>query len=170
MNQALELYKVNKEIFDIIESSVDENGEISVEAIEQLDKLQVKKEDLIHSVGLTAIINGAESEKVMNEIRRLQAIKKHYDSRQSAAERLLRKSVKIGEEYSFDNLKIKWKKNPPKVETDPDLDLNDLQANFPELVKVEYSVDKNLIKEYHKNNKPLPEKVRVVQDLSLQIK
>ncbi len=171
MNDSLQLYEINKEIQEIIETCVDEEtGEISQEAEERFSKLQLKREDIIHSVGLSYFQNQAKSEAVMNEIRRLQAIKKQFDSKQNTCERLIKKTVKLGEEFKFENLQIKWKKNPPKVVTDDLLDLNEVQSSFPELVKVEYSLDKNLVKQYAKDGKPLPEGIKTVQDFSLTIK
>lgn len=173
MNDYIQLYNINQEIFDLINNGVnEETGELTPEVAERFQQLQLKKEDIIQSVGLTHIINKAEAEKVDAEIKRLQSIKSFYSKREDAAKRLIQKFIRLGEEYKFPNLQIKYKKNPPKVVVDDLIDLDTMYESGSTLVKrdISYSLDKNLVKEFHKDNKPLPDGVRVVQDFSLTIK
>jgi transcription-repair coupling factor (superfamily II helicase) len=171
MNDYIQLYNINQEIYELINTNIDEEtGELSQEASERFDKLQMKKEDIIQSVGLTHIINKAEAEKVDTEIKRLQSIKSIYSRREEAAKKIIRKFVKLGEEYKFPNLQVKWKKNPPSVVEDDLLDLEELRDTNPNLVKVSYSLDKMWVKELYKDGKPLPEGIAVRQDFSLQIR
>jgi len=153
------------------ENSIDQNtGELTEEAIKKLDSLEIQKKDLIHYVGLSYFNYKAESGKVDAEIERLQNIKKHYTTRENSAKKLLSKYVRLGEELKFDNLEIKWQKNPPSIETDGFVDLAELEKQQPELVNLEYSLNKKKVKELAKAGQPLPQGIRVKQDYSMRIK
>lgn len=167
------LYQINSELNAILdnEEAIDfETGEIKPEAAERIKALELKREDLIHFVGLSYFTFKAKKEAVDLEVKRLTEIKRSIARKEELAKKILSKNVFLGEEFDFQNLIIKWKKNPPSVEVDPDLDLLQLANEKPELVKVEYSLDKIRIKEMAKEGLPLPEGIRIVQDNSLLIK
>lgn len=173
MNLSLQLYDIHKGLMELLEdeNSVDQTtGELTEEAIKRLGSLEIQKKDLIHYIGLSYFNYKAESGKVDAEIERLQNIKKHYTTRENSTKKLLSKYVRLGEELKFDNLEIKWQKNPPAVEVDDFIDLEQLKASNPELVKTEYSLDKKRVKELHKAEKPLPQGIRIKQDFSMRIK
>lgn len=173
MNNYMQLYNINQEIFDLINNGVDEEtGELTTETSERFQQLQLKKEDIIQSIGLTHIVNKAEAEKVNEEIKRLQSIKSHYSRREEAAKKMLQKFIRLGEEYKFSNLVVKYQKNPHRVIVDDLIDLERLHdAGSALIIKdISYSLDNKLIKEYYKNGKPLPEGISVAQEFSLRIK
>lgn len=171
-NLSMQLYEVNSEILALLnnENLIDqETGEIKGDFDNTVKALNIKREALIHGVGLINRTAEADAATVDAEIKRLQAIKKIHAVKAEATDKILNRYVYEGEEFKFANLLIKWKKNPPRVEND-EIDLNELQDTNPDIVKIEYSLDKNRIKEMKKNNIPLPAGIRVVQDYKLTIK
>jgi len=174
-NVSFMLYDINKQFAELIEdenSINQETGELTLEASEKMKALDIQREDLIHYIGLSHFNYKAEVEKVNSEIERLEAIKKSFQVKENSLRRLLEKTVRVGEDFKFSNLQIKWQKNPPSVETDLELNLEELHNQNPELVsaKTVYSLDKAKIKEMKKEDKPLPKGIRVIQSNSMRIK
>ena len=174
-NVSFMLYDINKQFADLIEdenSINQETGELTTEATEKMKALDIQREDLIHYIGLSHFNYKAEAEKVDSEIERLQNIKKSFVNRENSLKRLLERTVRVGEEFKFSNLQIKWAKNPPSVEVDELLNLEELHSQNPELVKVttSYQLDKVKIKELKKEDKPLPKGIRVIQNNSMRLK
>lgn len=176
-NVALQLYDINNDFRSLIEDEENinqETGELTDDAIKKLDELGLQKQDLIHYVGLSYHTYNAEVSEVDAEIDRLTKIKKQRLGKVNAMKKLIEKNVRLGEEMKFENLEIKWKKNPPKTEIDEiGFDLLAFEKSYPELVErnpVLKSGTKNLFKEWHKENKPLPQGVKIIQNHSLVIK
>ena len=174
-NVSLQLYEINEAFKSLVEDEENinpETGELTDEAVKKLDSLGLQKQDLIHYIGLSYHTYLAEVQEVDIEIERLSKIKKHRNSKVNAMKRLLEKHVYLGEEMKFGNLEIKWKKNPPSVDVQDGLDLEEMHKAMPDLVRVNvsYALDKVKIKELHKANKPLPRGIKVIQNHSLQIK
>ena len=173
MSISLALYQINDEFRSLIENEENINpntGELTEEANKKLDALGFQKQDLIHYIGLSYHTYNAHILEVDAEIERLSKIKKHYQNNVSSMKHLLEKNIEIGDELKFNDLEIKYKKNPPAVDTDDELNLIELQKTNPELVKTSYSLDKIKVKELFKADKPLPAGIRVIQNHSLMIK
>ncbi len=166
----IQLYEVSKELDALLNQADPETGELPENIIEQIDALTIERDTLINQAGLIYKMAELDADKVDEEIKRLQSIKKFYTRKSEVMERLLNKTIRLGEEFKFSNLIIKWRKNPPKVETTDLLDLNELQDTNPELIKIEYSLDKAKVKELAKNNIPLPAGIKVIQEHKLTIK
>lgn len=167
MNNSLQLYYINKDIEDILFNSVDEEtGEILPEAFEKIEALELKKEDLIHNVGLANVQAKMNESAVSEEIKRLQAIKKSLTSRKEAAKRFLEKHLEPGTKFEFDNLKISWRKSQ-EVVLDELTEVDDLPDEF---VRVKKEVDKTAIKNSYKATNTLPEGVKVIDKQNIQIK
>lgn len=176
-NISLQLYDINNDFKSLIEDEDNinpETGELTEDAIKKLDELGLQKQDLIHYVGLSYHIYNAETSEVDAEIDRLTKIKKQRLNKVNAMKKLIEKNIRLGEEMKFANLEIKWKKNPPKTEIDEvAFDLLSFEKVYPELVErnpVLKSGTKNLFKEWYKENKPLPQGIKIIQNHSLVIK
>ena len=170
MNGQFQLYKIHNEIQSLVESYIDpETGEMTDVAAAHFNTLQMKREDAIHQLCLVNLESKAKSEAVMNEIRRLQSIKKTLDNHASASERIISKELADGETYEFENAKISYRKSET-VEYDPELDLSQIAFDRPELIEITYSLKKSEVKKQAKDGKPLPEGIMIVRKNNLQIK
>jgi len=172
MNTSLKLFNINESIESIIndENSVDPlTGEFSPEAVAKFESLQLERADMIKSIGLANIFHNSQSESVNNEIKRLTEIKKYYESKAEAAKKFLQKHLEIGEKFDFDTLKISWRKSEETL-IDELLDLTQFSIDYPELVKIETVIKKAEIKALHKEGKPLPVGIKIIEKQNLQIK
>ena len=176
---AFALYKINNEIDGFISSFVDtETGEMLSIAEAHFNNLSLKREEVIHQIGLAHVLNNAKSDAVDTEIKRLQAIKKSIDNRASLAKRLIEKELQENESFEFENLKISWKKNPSSIDYDTEMDtdmeqqfLEQLSITNPDLVGTKYTLKKKEVKELYKTTSTLSEGLTVIDDRkSLQIK
>lgn len=177
MNFSLQLYDINNEFKSLIEDEDNinsETGELTEDAIKKIDGLGLQKQDLIHYIGLSYHIYNTEVSEVDAEIERLTKIKKQRLNKVASMEKLIEKNIRLGEEMKFENLEIRWKKNPPKTEIDEiEFDLVAFEKSHPDLVErkpILKSGTKNLFKEWHKDNIPLPRGVKIIQNHSLVIK
>ena len=167
---SFQLYKVEHQIDNFIETFIDkETGEIIPYAEGYFNKLQIKKEEAIHQIALSHLTNEAKSEVVSLEIKRLQSLKKSIDNRSKLAKRILEHHVAEGETYEFENAKIGWRKSA-QVDVDELLDLSELVLEYPDLIIVQHSLNKNEVKAMVKNDKPLPVGIEIIEKQNLQIK
>lgn len=172
MDTSLKLYNINEEIEEIIndENLVNqETGEFTEEGLKRFESLQLVKADIIKSLGLANIFYNAQTDMVANEIKRLQGIKKSYESRANAVKKLLTQNLTEGEKYEFDTVKISWRKSEETL-IDELLDLTQFSIDYPELVKIETIIKKAEIKALHKEGKPLPVGIKIIEKQNLQIK
>lgn len=170
MEGQFQLYKVHQKISELIEAMIDQDtGEINPVAIVQLNKLELQKEDAIHQLCLVHLESKAKAEIVALEIKRLTALKRSLEVREEASKRIIEREVPEGETMQFENAKISYRKSEA-VEVDDDFDLSQLAFEQPELVNISYSLKKDEIKKLVKDNKPIPEGIRIVKKNNIQIK
>ena len=170
MDNQFQLYKIHKEIQDLIESYINpETGEISDIANAHFNTLQLKREDAIHQLCLVHLESKVKADAVANEMKRLAAIKKSLDTTADAAERIISKELAEGETYQFENAKISYRKSEV-VEVDETMDLSQLAFDQPELVDISYSLKKTEVKKLAKNNKPIPDGITIIKKNNLQIR
>lgn len=140
-----QLYKIHNEVENLISSYINpETGEINAVANAHLNTLSLRREDAIHGITLSHLQNEAKADAVEKEIQRLEDLKTSISRRAEAAKRILENELQDGESFEFENCKISWKKNPVSVEADPDLNLDDLEFAYPDLVSTKQT--KSLIK------------------------
>lgn len=165
-----QLYKIDKEIDNFIETFIDkETGEIISYAQGQFNKLQMRREDVIRQIALSHLFNSAKSDVVANEIKRLQSLKRSIDNRAKLAKKIIEDELQEGETFEFENVKLSWRKSEV-VEVDELTDLSQYVLDYPELIEMNYSVNKNEVKSMEKEGKPLPFGISVVKKNNLQIK
>lgn len=168
-----QIYKVHKEIDDLITSQIDpETGELNAVASAHLNTLSLRREDAIHGLTLSHLQNSAKADVVDREIDRLTSLKKAIERRADAAKRILEQELQEGEVFEFENCKINWKKNPASVEVDPDINLEELEFDYPDLVKtdIKKSVIKKEAKAILESGKTINGLTLVTDKKSLQIK
>lgn len=165
-----QLYNVHKEVEQLIETMINpETGEVNAVVNAHLNTLTLKREDAIHQIAIANIANKAKSEMIAAEIKRLQTLKKQVENRSETAKRILENELTPGEVFEFNNVKISWRKSS-QVKVDEFIDVADLAINYPDLVKIEYSLDKTKVKEFAKDSIPLPEGISIEEKQNIQIK
>lgn len=170
MEGQFQIYKVNQQIHNLVEAMIDqETGEINPVAVIQLNKLEIQKEEAIHQLCLVHLESKAKAEAVAVEIKRLTALKKSLEVREEASKRIIEREVPEGETMQFENAKISYRKSE-SVEMDDDFDLSQLAFDQPDLVDIKYGLKKDNIKKLVKENKPIPEGIRIVKKNNIQIK
>lgn len=176
-NISLQLYEINESFRSLIENEENinpETGELTEDAVKQLDSLGFQKQDLIHYIGLSYHTYTADVAAVDIEIDRLSKIRQQRSKRVTSMKRLLEKNVRLGEEMKFKDFEVKWKTNPPKTEIDEvTFNLEEFEKSHPELIERKPTLKsgtKDLFKKWHKEEKPLPQGVRIIQNHSLVIK
>lgn len=162
-----QLYNINSKLYEIIDNY---DGEANEELLNRVDSLLKTKEAVIYNLGLYFFDIKSKIDSLTLEIERLNNLKNKFKKTIELIEKLFEKYVKEGEEYNFDLFSVKWRVNPPKIEEDLFLNLQDLKQKYPELVKIRYELDKTKVKEFYKKNNFLPEGISIKQNKSIIIK
>ena len=107
----MNIYEIDRRIEDIYENAINaETGEISPEAFEELDALQMERDGKIENMGLWHKNTVAESKAIAEEISNLQKRKKALDNRAEWQKRYLIYALH-GEKFSSPKLAISYRKS-----------------------------------------------------------
>lgn len=170
-----ELNSINNRIVNILKNNTDEEtGEINELILDELEGLELKKEELITVLALSfhdlnTMIQSIDNHPVMTEAKRLKELQKYYSQSVSSLKNLLSRVVPEGEKIETDRYKISWRKST-SYQIDDLIDLEELEKQYPQLVKVERSFRASEAKNYHKETGTLPEGIIEIKRNNLQIK
>lgn len=107
----MNLYEINREIEEVLENSIDmETGEISEEAIQRLNELQMEKDQKVENVALWHKNLMAESKAIADEIMVLQARKRSLDKRMEWQKKYLQFALD-GHKYESPKVAISYRKS-----------------------------------------------------------
>lgn len=164
------LYRVNSELSNLIETSVDpETGEISEEAWALIEQLTTKRTALVQDIGLYYKQLGYFTDACDQEI---EAVKKRKQQAVNIQERIKRLLVRAlnGEKLSTPNLTVTFRTSET-VETDPVFEIEELEKTNPDLVRVKVvkELDKVKIKELAKQG-ILPAGITIMKKTGVTVK
>lgn len=173
-----ELRKINNRITKILsdENNVnEETGEISEAVIDQLNALDLRKEEIIEVLALAfhdyrAMAESIKNDPVVLEAKRKLELAKQYEAGYNSLKNLLAKVVPEGDKIETENYKISWRKSSVVEVDELECNLEELYKKQPELVRAKFEIDKKIIKELSKANKPLPNGVTIEERNNLQLK
>ena len=160
------LNSINNSIVSIIASNVDEEtGEISEDVIEQLDKLQLSKDEITKVAGISYHQYKMLGEQVAAEKKRLYDLEKSYKSSMESFKRILEK-ILDGDTYECENFKVSYRKST-SLDLDDGVDIIEVPTQF-QRVKIE--LDKTALKEHLKTTGTLPNGVIQKENKNMVIK
>ena len=141
------LYEINHEIESVLENAIDlETGEISEEALQKINELQMAKDVKVENVALWHKNLLAESKAITEEIRNLQARKKSLESKLKWQESYLEYALQ-GSKFESPKVAITYRKSTA-VEIADVARFIEEHKDDPDLVatKVDYLPNKTQIK------------------------
>ncbi len=136
----------NDEIQSLMLDVEANDGVLNDELQSKFDNLLIEKNDKLVNCVYVISVQKAHLAAVDEEIKRLQAFKKHCQTVQKSVKRLIELNVNVDEKIMDDMgaVRISWRKNPDRLEvTDEKLLIETLEkSSYPNLVRVTKSVDK----------------------------
>ena len=159
------LYNINNEYLDLISQVENLEGELTTELE---NALTINKTELeVKSIAYIEVIKQRESlnERIDNEIKRLQALKKSNDTLVSKLKNNLLNAVNLFGNYDAGFLKLSTRKSKQVV---IDYDVNDLPKQY-KVVKVTETADKVAIKKAIESGETVYG-CRLVENVNLSIK
>ena len=159
------LYNINNDYLELI-SQVEEAEGVLTSELEQA--LTINKSELeVKSISYVEVIKQRESlnERIDNEIKRLQALKKSNDTLVSKLKNNLLNAVNLFGNYDAGFIKLSTRKSKQVV---IDYDVNDLPKQY-KVVKVTETADKVAIKKAIESGEEV-EGCRLVENVNLSIK
>lgn len=175
----LQLYRkhinqLNNALKELVEINVDEDtGELSNEVYEQLNAIEVQKEDIVRYATLTFNEYRVLHKTIKDEIRRLNDLAKRYERTMEGFKKMLLANVPEGEKIESDLYRISWRKSS-SVEIDQDYlaenllgedeFLKELESKYKDLVKVSRTLKKKEAKDLYKKTGTLPKGLKFVED------
>lgn len=166
MSDIFRVREINLKIEDILlENTNPETGEISEDALGQVQYLEIERNILIRDIAIAKINYEQESTLVDEEIKRLQSLKKQRKNRAEFLMKLLRSMIPEGEKIKFSDLEINWRKSKA-IESNENLNLFELSKTNPDLVRIKYELDKTACKK----SKALPQSIEIVEKLNMVVK
>ena len=141
------LYEINHEIESVLENAIDlETGEISEEALQRINELQMAKDVKVENVALWHKNLLAESKAITEEIRNLQARNKSLESKLKWQESYLEYALQ-GSKFESPKVAITYRKSTA-VEIADVARFIEEHKDDPDLVatKVDYLPNKTQIK------------------------
>lgn len=159
------LYNINNDYLELI-SQVEEAEGVLTPELEQA--LSINKSELeVKSIAYVEIIKQRESlnERIDNEIKRLQALKKSNDTLVSKLKNNLLNAVNLFGNYEAGFIKLSTRKSKQVV---IDYDVNDLPKQY-KVVKVTETADKVAIKKAIESGETVYG-CRIVENVNLSIK
>lgn len=164
----MNIYQIDKEIESVLDGAVDpETGEISPEALEKLDALNVEREQKIENVGLWYKNTLAESKAISDEISALQARKKSLDSKAEWQKKYLEYALN-GEKFETPKLAVSYRKSEA-VEFEDEAQFASFYADNDMLVSTVRKVNKTAVKKLLKSGEDIIG-AYVVERKNIQIK
>ena len=107
----MNIYQIDRQLESIYETAVDmETGEISPEAFEQIDALQMERESKVENMALWHKNTLAEAKAIGDEIKSLQGRKKALESRAEWQKEYLTYALH-GEKFSTPKVAISYRKS-----------------------------------------------------------
>lgn len=159
------LYNINNDYLELI-SQVEQAEGVLTPELEQA--LTINKSELeVKSIAYVEIIKQRESlnDRIDNEIKRLQALKKSNDTLVSKLKNNLLNAVNIFGNYEAGFIKLSTRKSKQVV---VDYDVNDLPKQY-KIVKVTETADKVAIKKAIESGEEV-EGCRIVENINLTIR
>jgi len=166
------IYSINNNfVRTITEHMNEETGEVSNDVLEELNKLEIKKEELTDCIALShfdyvALEKAIKEDPIVQEAKRRLELASRYSKTAESLKILLAKVVPEGEKFSTPYYSISWRKSTA-VELDEDVSLDELPDYC---VRIKKELDKTEIKNRNKNGEPLPKGVTVVTKNNIQLK
>lgn len=160
----MNLYEINANIMEAFEKAIDpETGEIlDAEAVEELEGLQIQRDDKIENILLWIKNLNAEAEALKKE-------KLAFADRQARAEKKIESLKKYvsdalaGEKFKTDRVAVTWRRSESVGYT------GDITALPAECIKVKTDVDKTALKNLLKSGVEIPG-AEITEKLNIQIK
>lgn len=171
-----ELNRINNSITRTLLENVDEEtGEINEAILDQLNAMELKKEELITVLALSfheynAHIQSIKNDPIVVEAQRKLALAKQYEQSVNSLKNLLARVVPEGEKIENEHYKIGWRKSSVVEVDELECDLEKIHKNNPALVEVEYKLKKTEVKNYWKSGKTLPIGISIEEKQNLQVK
>ena len=164
----MNLYEIDKAIEAVYDNAVDENGEISEEAIRQLEELNLARETKIENVALWHKNLLAEVNAIRAEIDNLAARKKSLERKMEWQKQYLEYALD-GNKFETPKVAISYRKSTTVEFGDIDKFVADHKGEEFIKVRTDYSPDKVLIKDLLKKGEQI-EGVQLVEHLNMQVK
>jgi len=164
------LYEINQEIESVLENAIDlETGEISEEALQKINELQIAKDAKVENVALWHKNLIAESKAIADEIKALQERKKSIEKKLEWQERYLELALQ-GQKFETAKVQISYRKSQAVEIDDLDKFIVGYKDN-PDLVtvKIDYAPNKTEIKKMLKEGQEIMGAV-LVERQNMQIK
>lgn len=176
----IQLYKekinsINNKAVNLLMSSVnEETGEIDSEKLQEIESLELKKEEAITVLGLfhhelNAMSQSIENDPMVIEAKRKLELSKQYKSNAESIKNFLSKFIPEGEKIQNENIKISWRSSE-SLETDYDFDIEEVEIIKPEFVKVEKTLRKKELKDFYKTTDLRFKGTKIIKKQNIQIK
>lgn len=167
------IFRLNETISNIIDSNTDpETGEISEAALLEIEKLEMNKLEKYESIALLFKNLKSFSDRIKEESKVLAERSKQYENKAERIKYFLDRQLN-GQPLETERIKVSYRKSETVEIDDLIIELNGGYDKLPgELVKKEivYKVDKMKVKEYSKNDLPLPNGITIQKNNNINIK
>ena len=165
------LYEINQQIEEAFAKAIDpETGEISEEAIELINALQLEKDTKIENVALWHKNTVADIKAIGDEIKALQDRKKRLEAKQAWMDKYLESALN-GQKFETPKVAITYRKSTTVEIPDPEKFVQFYLMIDPDIVttKVEHTPNKAAIKDKIKNGE-FVQGAALVEHQNMQIK
>lgn len=163
------LYEINKQIEEAFAKAIDpETGEISEEAIELINALQMEKDAKIENVALWHKNTVADIKAIADEIKALQDRKKRLEAKQAWMDKYLESALN-GQKFETPKVAITYRKSTTVEIPDVPKFVRYYSDTDYVIEKVDYAPDKAAIKEAIKAGESI-EGAALVEHQNMQIK
>lgn len=166
MNELNKIFKINNTIAQLLSDCVNDEGEIIDEQLFQY--LESIQNEGIELAGRGILYLKAQAKALSEEIKRLKEIQEKIDKTENALEKFLRRYE--GQKFEFNGLIISWRKSSAVEIDDFEVNINELEKEYPQLVVTKKELKKSEIKNLFKDKKTLPKGIKIVEKLNLQVK
>lgn len=165
------LYNINALIRNVIEDTVDENGIIPDDVCDQLDKLEMDKEELVQNAVLLYKEKNMLSVAIKQEEENLSNRRSILEKQTELLKDFIKKNLPEGEKITTPEYAISWRKSEA-IEIDESVNAEELHEKDPNLsVKVvTYKLSKSYAKELLKTVGSLPNGFTLIKRNNIQIK
>lgn len=165
----MNLYEINREIEEVLENSIDtETGEISDEAIQRLNELQLEKDAKVENVALWHKNLLAESKAIADEIKALQERKKALERKMEWQEKYLEFALG-GSKFETPRVMVGYRKSTAVEIADMAKFIEDHKDSELVTTKIDYAPNKTQIKALLKEGQEVDGAVLVERN-NIQIK
>lgn len=165
------LYEINQQIEEAFAKAIDpETGEISEEAIELINALQLEKDTKIENVALWHKNTAADIKAIGDEIKALQDRKRRLEAKQAWMDKYLEYALQ-GQKFETPKVAISYRKSTTVEFPNMEAFLNSYCYSGTDYItiKTEFVPNKTAIKEAIKDGK-IVEGAALVEHQNMQIK